>query len=280
MVLNSEEKYGIENLEERMSDNSNQYTDKYNDSHIHVIVTETPNNPYEEKIAELEAKLLEKEEEKQNMQNNYENLVSGLVKKLSKQMQKIDENSKQVSSLTRQLYNDPLCDVLNKAYWLEEAELSVKGESSYAVLSVDVDDFKSVNDNLGHDKGDEMLVAIASALKSYFRKNDIIGRFGGDEFYGILFDVEDENILSKRMQDINSYVTEYVKENTGLYVTISAGLAVNNYTTTNSLNDTFRAADQKLIALKKEGRSELKKSRSGIIYLNPEEIKGSYSEAS
>ncbi|UJA21364.1 EAL domain-containing protein [Thermoleophilia bacterium SCSIO 60948] len=85
--------------------------------------------------------------------------------------------------------HDPLTGLPNRALLFERLETALRGarpERRPCLLFIDIDDFKQVNDSLGHPAGDELLIAIASRLGSAFRDCDMIGRLGGDEFVVLL----------------------------------------------------------------------------------------------
>jgi diguanylate cyclase (GGDEF)-like protein len=94
--------------------------------------------------------------------------------------------------LRHQAYHDPLTDLPNRSLFMERIRTELAGgESSSVVLFIDVDDFKVVNDSLGHGVGDALLVSIARRLRHSVRPQDIVARLGGDEFAVMLPSVKD-----------------------------------------------------------------------------------------
>jgi diguanylate cyclase (GGDEF)-like protein len=85
--------------------------------------------------------------------------------------------------LHHQAYHDPLTDLPNRSLFMERVREHIAGgRGAVAVLFVDVDDFKMVNDSLGHAVGDALLVAVAARLRECVRPQDMVARLGGDEF--------------------------------------------------------------------------------------------------
>ena len=84
-------------------------------------------------------------------------------------------------SVTDQLTQIPNRLFLDRSYTYE-VNRSLRYGSRFSVILLDIDNFKSINDNFGHDIGDEVLIEIAKILKSSIRKTDVIGRWGGEEF--------------------------------------------------------------------------------------------------
>ena len=109
------------------------------------------------------------------------------------QYDRLEQAVNQLSLLQEQLhhqaYHDPLTNLANRSLFTDEVKSALadrRGE--LAVLFIDLDDFKTVNDSLGHSAGDELLVSVASRLRSALRPGDTVARLGGDEFAVLLED--------------------------------------------------------------------------------------------
>src|SRR5205823_13625146 len=91
-------------------------------------------------------------------------------------------------------YHDNLTSLPNKAMFDELLELALaradRHDRGVAVLTLDVDNFKLVNDSLGHEAGDDLIAALAERLRGAVRETDLIARQGGDEFRRLLADIE------------------------------------------------------------------------------------------
>ena len=96
--------------------------------------------------------------------------------------------------LSYQAFHDPLTGLANRRRFVERAEAALSGRKktgTIAALFLDLDDFKTVNDSLGHAAGDEMLRVVAARIGAGLRTTDLAARLGGDEFGILLFDVPD-----------------------------------------------------------------------------------------
>src|SRR5207249_2459440 len=98
--------------------------------------------------------------------------------------------------LRHQAFHDPLTDLANRARFMDRLEHGLQRAArmvgTVGLLFIDLDDFKSVNDSLGHPAGDQLLIEVAARLELSLRPGDTAARFGGDEFAILLEEVADK----------------------------------------------------------------------------------------
>jgi len=131
--------------------------------------------------------------------------------------------------LRHQARTDPLTGLLNRAAFSERlvaATAAVDPATPPAVLFVDVDDFKDVNDSLGHADGDDLLVAIAGRLTGDVRAEDVVARLGGDEFAVLLAEADDERLRDVAGRLLTSLRAPVALSGRTLSVTASVGGAL------------------------------------------------------
>ncbi|MDH5544140.1 MAG: EAL domain-containing protein [Gammaproteobacteria bacterium] len=118
----------------------------------------------------------------------------------------------------RSLFYDRLEQALSRAHWHNRF---------IAVLFVDIDGFKFVNDTLGHDTGDQLLIKISSRMQKVVRSGDTVARLGGDEFAILLDDIASEEDISKLAQKIiDSMRPKFVVDTQSLHITASVGVSL------------------------------------------------------
>jgi diguanylate cyclase (GGDEF)-like protein/PAS domain S-box-containing protein len=113
------------------------------------------------------------------------------------QLQDITERRALGDRLAHEAAHDVMTGLPNRARFMERLELALEGcrdgDGGIAVMFVDLDQFKIINDGLGHAAGDQVLATVADRLRQVLRSSDVVARFGGDEFTVLLEDLEDEN---------------------------------------------------------------------------------------
>lgn len=130
------------------------------------------------------------------------------------------------------------------------------GEAGGALLIVDADDFKSVNDRFGHDRGDEALRQIADAIRMAIRSTDVVGRLGGEEF-GIFMtgaDLAAADHVAERVRRAVSAI-DFKPDGTEWPLSVSIGGAA--YNARAQFSDLYRLADQRLYEAKNTGRDRV-----------------------
>jgi diguanylate cyclase (GGDEF)-like protein/PAS domain S-box-containing protein len=138
--------------------------------------------------------------------------------------------------------HDPLTGLYNRIYFEEEIRRMEKTRyETVGILSCDVDGLKLVNDTLGHDQGDRLLVAAARVIRESFREGDLVARIGGDEFAVVLPNTTEPSV-DNACQRIQEAVATYNATNPELPLSISVGFAVKNGSHRN-LKDVFKKAD-------------------------------------
>jgi len=160
--------------------------------------------------------------------------------------------------LERQANYDALTGLPNRNLLhdrLRQAVHSQRTPRNIAVVFMDLDHFKFVNDSLGHSVGDKLLKAMGERLRSVLREGDTVGRVGGDEFVLILNDQSNEEVIFRAMQRISAKVAEPLTlDGKELYVSASAGISL--YPQDGRDVDTLlKNADAAMYRAKEHGRS-------------------------
>ncbi|WP_394180490.1 GGDEF domain-containing protein [Yoonia maritima] len=152
---------------------------------------------------------------------------------------------------------DSLTGLNNRRTFLECASRRREDRTDGALLLLDADHFKRINDSYGHQAGDICLQSIAETLRRNVRRDDVVGRIGGEEFAIFLCDttLEQAQIIGERLtKPISFHPTDQSTE-AHLSVTLSIGAAVNSPDL--SLNTMLANADQALYRAKAEGRARM-----------------------
>src|SRR4029453_18406936 len=169
----------------------------------------------------------------------------------------VTERQRSEERIAHMARHDALTDLPNRILLLEQLNHEIKGVKRgecLAVLCLDLDQFKSVNDALGHHIGDELLKLVGERLRGCTRELDIVDRMGGDEFAIIMTQIEqaqDAATLSKRIRD--SVVRPYQVEGHQIVTDISIGISVAPMDAVGS-DGLLRHADMALYDAKADGR--------------------------
>lgn len=173
-------------------------------------------------------------------------------------LEDIDVQRNETISLRHKAEHDLLTGLLNRVTCEEEINRQLQDagdEIAAAMLLLDGDNFKYVNDSFGHDVGDAVLHRIASNIKNCFRDTDPVGRLGGDEFMVWMkgISISDE-LIEQKITELNRMLTEPNHQNAELpSVTVSVGVAYAK--TGDSFLEIYKRTDEALYKAKKNGKS-------------------------
>ena len=162
------------------------------------------------------------------------------------------------SELRKQALEDPLTGLANRTLFKDRVNQSLSRRrvdgKGVAVAFLDLDDFKTINDSLGHAAGDELLVTVAQRIKESLRTSDTVARLGGDEFAVLLEDVEDVTVPARRI--LQTLATPIHIEGKPVAVHGSVGIALHE--SGESATDLLRNADVAMYRAKDEGKGHFK----------------------
>ena len=166
----------------------------------------------------------------------------------------IKQHNKELQSLSN---TDSLTGVFNRRYLdtiiRREVENVKRYDTSFSIILLDIDNFKKINDTFGHNKGDAVLKKIADILMNNSRANDIIGRWGGEEFLLICpqTNLENTKILAQNLCDIIASTTFAIDKK------VTGSFGVTEYDKRSSYDTCFKAVDGALYTAKLKGKNRV-----------------------
>ncbi len=148
---------------------------------------------------------------------------------LARQFLVVAENRRLLHSVSDRALRDPLTNLANRVLFHDRLDHAIqlyhRDQRSVAVLSMDLDDFKLINDTLGHAAGDALLVQAGQRLTSCVRTGDTVARLGGDEF-AVLIEDAGENAHLIVYQIMEAFERPFNTDDEIIFMRPSAGLAV------------------------------------------------------
>ncbi len=172
----------------------------------------------------------------------------------------VTERREAEERLARQAFRDSLTDLPNRRLFVDRLGQALRrtrrrGERNVAVLFMDLNHFKTVNDSLGHEVGDRLLVAVADRLRGCLRPEDTLARFGGDEFVVLIEDVQDlEDAVRVAERIVEVFRAPFRLQGRDLFVAASIGIALGSARWKRP-EDLLRDADTAMYRAKEEAGS-------------------------
>jgi diguanylate cyclase (GGDEF)-like protein/PAS domain S-box-containing protein len=177
------------------------------------------------------------------------------------QIQDITDRKRAEERLLHDAFHDSLTGLPNRALFMDHLKMAIARterhqDRRFAVLYLDLDRFKIINDSLGHMIGDQLLVGIATRLKNALRPIDTIARFGGDEFTILVEDIVDENeviYVAERLQyELSAPFSLSGRE---VFTTVSIGIALSSIDNAQQAEEILRDADTAMYRAKTLGKT-------------------------
>jgi two-component system cell cycle response regulator len=161
------------------------------------------------------------------------------------------------AELARQAVSDGLTGLTNRrgfdAYWEREISRSIRYDTHIALVALDIDHFKGINDHFGHRVGDLVLIAVGGMIATHLRQSDLLARVGGEEF-ALALPNADERAAAVVAEKVRLLVANRIIAPMTVACTLSAGVASSSNTPVDRLID---AADAALYAAKRAGRNRV-----------------------
>jgi len=175
----------------------------------------------------------------------------------------ISELKKAERQIYHQAFHDTLTGLPNRALFMEHLNMAIKRSKRrddyfFAVLYLDIDRFKLVNDSLGHNVGDNLLIAFATKIKDSLREIDTLARFGGDEFVILLEDIEDNDYASQVAERLQQELKRpFMVRGKEVFAPASFGV-VSNTKDYEKAENIIRDADAAMYHAKEKGKAQFK----------------------
>jgi diguanylate cyclase (GGDEF)-like protein len=158
----------------------------------------------------------------------------------------------------QQANTDALTGLANRRGMVQKLEQAFKAGKELALFYVDLDKFKPVNDQYGHEMGDAVLRKVAEFLNACAREGDLVGRLGGDEFVIVFYGLTDRKLLTERAEKLLALLNEPFWIN-GTRIKIGGSIGITIAPADGSSTEALlNAADETMYAVKKAGRNNFK----------------------
>ena len=179
----------------------------------------------------------------------------------------IGERKALEEQLTHQAFHDPLTGLANRVLFIDRVghalNLVSRNRHALAVLFVDLDGFKNINDSLGHAAGDELLAIIARRLLTCVRTADTVARLGGDEFAFLIEDATDDNSATAVAERVAAAVRKPIVLD-GKEVVMTASIGIATADGEGSAADMLRDADMAMYVAKGRGKARYERFEPGM----------------
>lgn len=155
---------------------------------------------------------------------------------------------------------DPLLGIYNRRYFFDTVEKIIKEnpQKGFAIVMLDIDNFKKANDVYGHQYGDEVLIQIGKLIESRINPNDIVARYGGEEIVIYIEEVQNREQVFKRVDSVRKAISEKVITYGNIKGGVTASFGIGYYPANGEgLSDVISIADTMMYTAKQEGKNRV-----------------------
>lgn len=244
----------ITNIDE-LSDTTGEYQDKLEEYSNKISKTDDINE-----LNQLLGLIMEETRQMQKSALNYRNDFLAAQAEVSLAQNKINQLEAELHQMGEKVHEDHLTGILNRrgldSAFEREAARSARHQASLCFALLDIDNFKQLNDTHGHKVGDDALVYLVESIKETTRPEDVVSRYGGEEFVILLPNTRiDEaiQVLSRIRRSLTKKF--FLNENKRILITFSAGVA--QLQAGESQENIFKRADDALYSAKKGGKNQI-----------------------
>jgi len=179
--------------------------------------------------------------------------IKNLQHELEEQNRELLKKQKEIEELNRQLEKEATIDVLtgllnrraiNRILEFEKSK-TYRSQSNFTVLIIDINSFKKINDTYGHLAGDDVLINFSRNLKSILRRQDVVSRWGGDEFLVLLPETNENQartVVAKINDEVKNWTVKYREKN----INYSISIGVSEYLKEEEIDDLIKRGDKDL----------------------------------
>jgi diguanylate cyclase (GGDEF)-like protein/PAS domain S-box-containing protein len=194
---------------------------------------------------------------------------AGKTVKMSGTVQDITQRKALEAKIEHQAFHDSLTGLANRALFIDRLQHALlrraRAESCLAVLFIDLDDFKHVNDSMGHTAGDRLLVDVARRIADTLRPADTVARFGGDELAILLEDLEGvDGAIAAARRLTRLFSSPFLVNGTELSIHASIGIAYNQGLEKKSPGELLRDADIAMYEAKRRDKGSFELFQAGM----------------
>lgn len=193
-----------------------------------------------------------------------ENFLATVAEGMSRTLSLYLQRKAAEQRLTHASLHDGLTGLPNRVYVTHQLEDALRKKRALALLYIDLDRYKLINDTLGHSAGDQVLIEVAQRFRDTIRPADAAGRMGGDEFVLLLWDLEDRERIEAIARAVLAAIEKpFILQNRAYFLSASIGVAVAPHDG-NEAAILMKCADAAMYQVKSEGRNDVRFFAGGL----------------